>query len=114
MELPLTGIEQIDEEHYRLAVTIFAIKALDDPDNLGKLVRNFANEVIKHFTTENNLMERYFYPGYKKHYDIHLNKIKELIFMENIDDNLIPWFINHIKEHDIPLANYLLCYGKNI
>ena len=111
MDLPLTGIEIVDEEHLKLAIKIMALTSLKDIDGILDMC-DFVNEVIIHFTNENLLMERYGYPEFQHHYDVHKTKIRELLVLKDLDKDLLSWFLNHIVEEDIPMAKYLLKYSR--
>jgi len=119
------GVAVLDEQHKELIALMLEIIELIRSEGKKKkileLLRRFKNDSIKHFTTEEKLMDDSYYADKKGHKKLHGHFMKEL--QETIDkidrgiegtecaeelkENVGEWFIHHIRKNDVKLASYI-------
>lgn len=120
-----TGMELIDEQHREL------FKRFDDlleacakrqgREKLGDLLTFLEEYVRLHFQAEEELMDRYGYPGIEEHRAMHeWFQRRQQQIMEDFRNGgataallaktnkvLLAWFINHVKQVDVQMGAYL-------
>jgi hemerythrin len=121
-----SGTQIIDTQHQEL---IGRVNSLLEAFQHGTVVRQEVNSIIQyltdyvrfHFTTEEEHMKAYGYPGMSTHKAQHeqfaktFQKLKDRIMMEGINASLaedarqivVDWLVNHIKYSDRALGMYL-------
>ena len=126
-----TGHDIIDNQHQQL---IAAVNSLFDAQRGGKgrkeveRTMDFLVEyTMKHFDDEEKLQERYDYPKYSEHKQIHaafkdvaLDLLRTL-HRDGPSDELVSqvcvtigrWIINHIKNNDFNLAAHIRSMEQN-
>jgi hemerythrin len=120
-----TGNTDIDTQHKELFGAlnnlIEAYKHGKAPSEIQKTVEFLVNYVLKHFSDEEKLQERYEYPHMIEHKNIHgdlrrkvVNLIKKLAyegysnqFAEHTIRMLADWLTDHIKGEDFKIAAYI-------
>jgi len=117
------GIQKIDEQHKKLINLINHLDAAVGKGQgsamQGDLIMELAEYLMDHFGMEEALMDKYGYPQYDAHLQIHhsfTRKVKE--FRDDIaagslsvsEEALVflgDWLINHIQATDKLLGDYL-------
>jgi hemerythrin len=120
-----TGNKTIDAQHRKLFETlnnlIEAQRMRKGVGELYKAVEFLTNYVIEHFNDEEKLADYYDYPDRHNHKNIHTkfkDTVKELVeqlrkegYNDIILDNTVKivsdWLVNHIKNSDFKLAEYI-------
>lgn len=116
-------IDIVDQEHKEIYNRINHLSDMlyDDTteEAIGKTLEDLAEYVIKHFETENKLLEEYQYPKLELHRAEHnkfRTKIKALLniyfdgrYALSIDTIhfLRDWLTNHIRTSDMAYAAYI-------
>jgi len=121
----LIGIPQLDDEHRKL---LSSADRLLDACRQGKSKEDIAHILYftvsyakEHFRDEENLQERYSYPGINAHKRNHAQfnmqttaLVKEyeitgpnVALTEKLHKALVDWLINHISTEDKKLGEYL-------
>ncbi len=120
------GISIIDEEHKKFIDIInkafVAKEHNDNPEEVKELLKGMANYALTHFTTEENYMIKFNYPGYKYHKEEHhdftmttIDNLRKIIkgdyqITKEILEYLKRWLVNHIQGTD---KKYVDCFIKN-
>ncbi|MEZ0536981.1 bacteriohemerythrin [Caldicellulosiruptoraceae bacterium PP1] len=120
-----TGIETIDEQHKEL---IDRVNKLLDACSQGEgkkvlpeVLDFLQNYVVEHFSTEENLMKKYYYPAYLTHKKEHDNfvatfkSLREeidtkgtgLLITTRVNRLVVDWLKTHILYVDKQLGSYL-------
>ena len=124
-----TGIDVVDEQHrmYFLLLNKYLEKVsetLSDRNHFFDLLEkfDFLHQYAKeHFSTEELIMQEAGFPEFESHRDEHLffeHHVEELYeqlkaegFSQELarkaDYYMIEWFVNHIREADMDLAEFL-------
>jgi len=120
-----TGHEKIDEQHKQLFIALNdianAFKEGTGPQELFKTIEFLTSYTVMHFTTEEDLMEKYDYPGYKTHKQCHedfkvtVTELTQQLQEKGPSEDLIvnvtavigDWLISHIRVDDIKMASFL-------
>ncbi|MDR2021429.1 MAG: hemerythrin family protein [Treponema sp.] len=120
-----TGNDFIDEQHKQLFAAINDLmKACEDNRGKEELTKslNFLNDyTIKHFFDEEQLQQKFNYPEYTRHKELHegfkatVRDLKVRMIMKGASAELIDevrakigdWLVTHIKGNDIRLASYI-------
>ena len=121
------GIKKIDKQHKNL---VDLINKLNDQiekgkshDVLSNIILELINYIFKHFSYEENLIEKHHYPDRAEHkiqHDKFVDKVndftvkfenKELLLSEQIAEYLQNWLINHIQKMDKLYSSYLIEKG---
>ncbi|MBK8794283.1 MAG: hemerythrin family protein [Holophaga sp.] len=123
-----TGHAKIDTQHQAL---VDAFNALHTAMKLGKgkeeLSRTLAflkSYTVEHFTMEEELMDRFGYPGAPEHKGIHGSLVSQVAELcQRFDagktaltlpvmDFLEGWLVEHIQGEDVRLAQFLKAKGN--
>ena len=110
------GVKKFDEEHMALIKIInmlnTAITSKDPKSRLDEILANLASYTVTHFDHEEELMEKYGYPGYQEHKKQHseltsqvndyIARLKEgkASFSIELMSFLRDWLVNHINGSD--------------
>ncbi len=118
-----TGYSLMDTQHKDyIAIVEDLQKSVysQDQDFFEKQSALFITHLSEHFTTENNLMIKYSYPGYFSHkaeHDRFFDKIKKNLTdlnkkstneINNFFEVTYRWFKNHLEINDRKLAKFLI------
>jgi hemerythrin len=124
-----TGIKLIDARHMRLFETVNRLlDACDQGKGQEELAKSLAfliNYTVKHFSEEEALQEKYGYPGFQAHREIHENFKKAVgafagelnargpsqEMLEQIKKQVGGWLVTHVKVEDIKMAAFLKSAG---
>lgn len=120
------GIISIDEQHLILVNMINAfyerIGKGERKENLATLISGLKDYTVKHFSYEEEMMEKFGFEGYKEHkkeHDDFLAKVMvfeekfingELILSYDILSFLSVWLLDHMKGSD---RNYIEVFIEN-
>lgn len=120
------GIVTIDKEHKHLVDLINKIDTSIERDETRSAINQVFDEmfeyVLSHFNHEEEIFEKYGYPGIAEHKKIHkelINQVKELdsqkafIKPESIASFLRLWIKKHIMEEDKKYTEYLVSKGAD-
>ena len=125
-----TGIALIDEQHQELINRINSLGASNSftQTETKKTIDLLSEYVIKHFTDEQELHQKYNYPNAEAHKTLHKNfmnefeKVKNDFFAKEFDFRvsleltkfIVDWIIKHIKAADVEFGKYYKehCSGK--
>ncbi len=120
-----TYIVSIDAQHQELfRVTNELLEACREGKGVERIseVINFLDNYVKtHFKNEENYMLKYNYPGYDFHkiqHEFFIKKSMEmkeyldkhgatLSFTINVSNTIVNWLVNHIRQVDREMANFL-------
>lgn len=121
------GIESVDKQHQSLfdAINEFYgnITREGTHESLMFLLNKLKDYTVYHFKTEEQLMQRYGFPGYtlhKKEHDSFIDKIKDieqrikagkLVISIEVTNMLKEWVENHILKTDKAYSAYLQSQG---
>ncbi|GLH73857.1 hemerythrin [Geothrix limicola] len=117
------GVPIIDAQHRMLfdhVNTLFdAMQAGHGKDEIGKTLAFLARYTVEHFKTEEDLMQRSAYPGFKAHKAVHDDLTRQVVELQGKLDKgsqmlslpvmhfLRDWLSHHISEEDKKLAAHL-------
>lgn len=117
------GVDIIDTQHQALfdrVNTLFdAMQAGRGKDEIGQTLAFLARYTVEHFRTEEDLMQKSAYPGYKDHKDVHDELTQKVLELQGKLDKgsqmlslpvmhfLRDWLSHHISEEDKKLAAHL-------
>jgi hemerythrin-like metal-binding protein len=125
-----TGHKMIDEQHKQLFVALNdLLQACQEHKGSEALTKslNFLNDyTIKHFFDEEQVQQKYGYPDYPNHKNLHdafkktVRDLKVKLIMQGPSEALIDevktkiggWLVTHIKGNDIKIAAFIK--GKNL
>lgn len=123
-----TGHAKIDEQHRALVEALnnlhTAMKQGKGKDELSRTLSFLKNYTVEHFRMEEELMDRYQYPGVIEHKGIHgslVSQVTELCIRYEegrtaltlpVMDFLEGWLIDHIQGEDVRLAQFLKAKGN--
>lgn len=121
-----TNIRMIDDQHQfiinQINQTIEAFKQKRKIDGFNKLISLFNQNEFGHFSLEEEFMQRYDYPDYTKHKDMHsqfLNNLekfskdfsgknnKSIQDFFKTQNQIVDWIVNHFTTADKHLGAYL-------
>lgn len=113
------GISSIDEEHklllYQISRINQAVTNSISRIEIADIFDNLIDYTEKHFSHEEKLFKEYNYPGIIEHTQEHreltgqlraLNRDRNSILPENINEFLLNWVKSHIKECDMEYVNF--------
>jgi len=117
----LNKMNQLHMEELEILKELYKAAKEKDIQKTDKLLKEFIEDVKKHFQEEEQLMIRYHYPEYPMHSGDHntalhnLNKLEKQweeeknpdIIVEYLEDEFIPWIQSHINVMDSMTAVYL-------
>jgi len=119
------GVERIDEQHkaliQRLAAMARAVKELEGEREILRTLAFLIDYTRHHFSDEEELMQRAGYPGLEVQKTEHgafkqmLDRMEEDLeeegatkaLAESIDNFLMNWLTQHIRQIDAPLGRFL-------
>ncbi|MFA6064508.1 MAG: bacteriohemerythrin [archaeon] len=115
-----TGIKKIDDEHKKflgLLNTSNRLVRAKKYKALNKQLPDLFSYAKTHFSTEEDLFEKYNYPFSNEHKNEHLQLLEKTITFyddakngknvgEDLMDFLKDWFQNHLKKHDFKYTKY--------
>lgn len=125
----MTGIPEIDEQHIQIAELLNNLQASstvwDPDDDNSEMIKFFHDYIEQHFQLEERFMSEYDYPFIQAHVASHQNfvsdfKIMKQRYYKNIFDDYIGeqikfqlsrWLIDHIRNDDRALADYLKTFS---
>jgi len=124
-EIPRVALDDMNEVHdveIEIVNKLYdAIMKSEDIAEISKYFDEFLNDVINHFTFEQDLMEKYnffAYPIHRAEHDRVLYELKSLEKMlkekgdiktvkDYLENVFKPWIINHVQTMDTVTAMYL-------
>jgi len=125
----LVGVGLIDEQYRMLIERTNALtEAIEKTHGLEKILQTLGFMIDYtefHFSAEEEVMAKYAYPRMEKHQNLHgdfiirLNQMVEeyeaegatTALSQSICAFLTSWLVNHIKEVDTKLGQFLRCEG---
>jgi hemerythrin-like metal-binding protein len=125
----VTGVKLIDARHMRLFETVNRLLDACDQgrgqEELEKSLAFLINYTVKHFSEEEALQQKYGYPGFQAHRQIHENFKKTVgefarvlnaqgpsqAMLEQIKTQVGGWLVTHVKVEDIKMAAFLKSAG---
>ncbi len=123
-----TGHAKIDEQHRALVEAFNALHTAmqqgEGKAELGRRLGLLKDGAVDHFHMEEELMDRFGYPGVIEHKGIHgglVSQVEELClrFEEDRTDLTPPvmdflkgWLIDHFQDEDVQLAQFLKSRGN--
>lgn len=122
------GIASIDKQHQSLFDALNEFynglnQQKSSQDALRDLLVKLKDYTVYHFRTEEQLMQRYQFPGFELHKKEHdsfvakINEIEErmqagkLVISIEMTNMLKEWIENHIAKIDKQYSNFLLSHG---
>ncbi len=121
------GIDSIDRQHKRLIHLINQLQTAVDYSTGEEFEREALDELVDytktHFSYEEELMEKYAYPGFEPHKAKHARMIGEVEAvlteyeadhdraMRHALDFLKDWLVNHINGTDKEYSTFLIAKG---
>lgn len=111
------GNDLIDSQHKDLFTLVGNISDSEDVDEISDAVTELYKYTRVHFSTEEAEMQRYEFPQYYQHADLHDNLVSELIKVSSnpISDSgtikefqefLHEWLVDHIMDEDQKFAKF--------
>jgi methyl-accepting chemotaxis protein len=128
----VTGVKLIDARHMRLFETVNRLLDACDQgrgqEELEKSLAFLINYTVKHFSEEEALQQKYGYPGFQAHRQIHENFKRTVgefarqlnaqgpsqAMLERIKTQVGGWLVTHVKVEDIKMAAFLKSAGLSI
>jgi len=123
-----TGHLKIDEQHRALTEAFnnlhTAMKQGKGQDELGRTLGFLKQYTVEHFRMEEELMDRFEYPGVIEHKGIHGSLVSQVAELHQrfeegrtaltlpVMDFLEGWLIEHIQGEDVRLAQFLKSRGN--
>ena len=123
-----TGVELVDQQHLKyFDLLISFLNRMAQKEDHSNLFSDFVDYVVYHFSTEEELMEKYHYDQtlqHKKQHAYFKDKVWEFgqvyANKEEMDVNkkmeisnfLFDWFVHHIRTVDKRLCNFILTQAK--
>lgn len=121
------GVGVVDAQHKalfdRVNALFDAMQAGHGRDEIGRTLKFLATYTVEHFKTEEDLMQRYAYPGYASHKAIHDDLTHQVTDLQAklaagsqmlslpVMHFLRDWLAHHISEEDMKLAQHLKAAG---
>jgi len=119
MELKKVAFEPMNEIHENeVKILNELLKKIENQEKIDDIYQEFLEDVMKHFSYEENLMEKYNFFAKIPHKMEHQRKLEELytIKKEKLNDfeflknyftqNFIPWLKNHVETMDTVTAGF--------
>ncbi len=122
------GIPELDDQHQTLFTMLGRIGSVspdmyrqlddDETDEMLDIMNDLKDSVMQHFSFEENLMDEADYPGLDDQQDAHERFLDDITRMEaelmngtsvppvKIQGLLADWFDGHIREMDLPFAQF--------
>src|SRR5690606_24025507 len=99
---------KLNEQHVKL---FDLIRALDEDRSNTEKLKALLDFVVVHFTTEEELFEKFNYKFAKPHKDEHDKFVMDAKALKKVGDDEIKfiknWLVNHIKGNDMKYSNVL-------
>jgi hemerythrin len=121
------NIKEIDAQHKKLVELVNelhdSMKAGKGKDVVGKILKDLAEYTVYHFSTEEKLFEKYFYPDARPHVREHQDLIEQVtklisdfekgngVLPMDLMDFLKNWLINHIAKSDKKFTSFFNAKG---
>ncbi|HHG73909.1 MAG TPA: hemerythrin [Persephonella sp.] len=124
-QIPRVALERMNkvhEEEIKLLNQLFeAIDQGKGTDEIDSLFKAFVEDVKKHFSSEQEMMEQYNFFAYPMHRGEHDMVLGQLVNLEKrwekeknpelikayIENEFLPWLMNHIQTMDTVTAHFL-------
>ncbi|WP_457635334.1 bacteriohemerythrin [Persephonella sp.] len=124
-QIPRVALERMNkvhEEEIKLLNQLFeAIDQGKGTDEIDNLFKAFVEDVKKHFSSEQEMMEQYNFFAYPMHRGEHDMVLGQLVNLEKrwekeknpelikayIENEFLPWLMNHIQTMDTVTAHFL-------
>jgi len=121
----LVGVPQIDDEHHKLVDAIdrlmSACKQGKCRDEIAQTLSFTVSYAKEHFRDEENLQERYAYPGINAHKRLHAQFIMQVdalvqefektgpnvALAGRLNKTLVDWLFNHIGTEDKKIGEHI-------
>ncbi len=127
--LPQVALNKMNEIHSNEAEIINELLQAIEQKNestIDTLLKEFIEDVKKHFSYEQEQMEKYEFIAYPFHLEEHERVLEELSELQDewnenrninnlknyFETQFIPWLINHISNMDAVTAGFLVHYIK--
>ena len=110
------NIKEIDAQHQKLVELVNLLhdhmKAGKGKDAVGKILKELADYTVYHFSTEEKLFAKYYYPDSRPHIREHQDLVEQVtklildydkgsgVLPMDLMDFLRDWLINHIAKSD--------------
>ncbi len=119
-------VSEMDDQHkvlFNFTNELYDAVMSAKKDTLGNVLSGMVNYTVYHFSTEEQLMEKYAYPDMQQHRDAHAAFTERVMNyfdqyqngagsdMEGVLAFLKDWWINHIMETDVKLGLFLHSKG---
>ena len=121
-KVALERMNKVHEEEIKLLNQLFeAIDQEKGTDEIDSLFKAFVEDVKKHFSSEQEMMEQYNFFAYPMHRGEHDMVLGQLVNLEKrwekeknpelikayIENEFLPWLMNHIQTMDTVTAHFL-------
>jgi len=121
-KVALERMNKVHEEEIKLLNQLFeAIDQGKGTDEIDSLFKAFVEDVKKHFSSEQEMMEQYNFFAYPMHRGEHDMVLGQLVNLEKrwekeknpelikayIENEFLPWLMNHIQTMDTVTAHFL-------
>ena len=97
-----------------------------DDDQIDEWLQRLEQQVLHHFKEEEACMKRFACPGFKKHVEAHSETLKvirearknwdeerDLMQLWNfLEYDYMAWFEHHVRDYDLPAAEFIRQYGE--
>jgi hemerythrin len=109
------NIPQVDEEHKQLFALVKALNL----ETVDQTLEELLDYVVTHFSNEQALMEKYGYPAFESHLQLHETfgtQVADFLSsgdtwseerIQNLRRFLNKWLIGHIMTHDLRFGKWL-------
>jgi len=120
-------IQSIDKQHSKLIVLIndlhSAMKLGKGKEAVEVVIRDLISYTKVHFSHEEEMMQKYSYPGFSKHKSIHDDLVKQVLDIEKnfkegktvisqeVLNFLKKWLVDHILATDKQYSSFLTAKG---
>jgi len=121
-KVALERMNRVHEEEIKILNQLFeAIDQGKDIDEISRLFKDFVEDVKKHFSSEQEMMEQYnffAYPMHRGEHDMVLGQLANLekkwekeknpeLIKSYVQNEFLPWLMNHIQTMDTVTAHFL-------
>jgi len=118
-----TGVKKIDNQHMKLLQLLNIMNGSDiiryNEEKINVVIQDLIDYTNYHFTTEEDIMIKYDYPGYEKHRKEHVTFVKSIgdhinrsrnigiVLISSLSTYIGEWIIDHLLGTDQEFAEYL-------
>jgi hemerythrin len=112
-----TGHAVIDAQHRHLFEIANLLVDSESPEEMKVLLLELFKHTREHFRSEESLMKSSAYPRQREHSAMHDELLDRLVLLgekvqldqwnENMLADIAQWFVDHIRESDMQLADFL-------